>query len=137
MPEPGAAAVPQELLPPDAVWFGARPGLERRKIAPVLPHAEVPQGEQDVLMKEQAVRACLDGRRDPRAESHHRLEPGKGIDAHPQVDHDQVRILRKVYGLTVRPRRHSALLLASYPESARPPRPDFYSITENESKSTT
>ena len=69
MPEPGAAAVPQELLPPDAVWFGARPGLERRKIAPVLPHAEVPQGEQDVLMKEQAVRACLDRRCDPRAES--------------------------------------------------------------------
>src|SRR3954468_5279665 len=41
VPEAGSAGVLEERLPPQAVWFGARPRQQRIHVAPVLPHSDV------------------------------------------------------------------------------------------------
>jgi hypothetical protein len=52
----------------------------------------------DVFVKEQAVGLRPNGRLDTGSEGTQCHQPTQGVDPHPQVDHDQLRIAGKVDG---------------------------------------
>src|SRR5947207_12714491 len=54
VPKSGSPGVFQEVLPPDAMRFRARPPLEGFEIAPILAHAEMgrKQTEEKILVKQ-------------------------------------------------------------------------------------
>ena len=103
VPEACAAGVTQEFFPPFAMRGGASPSKKRLRIAPILAHACVhgKQGEEKVLVEQEAIRCGGDRAGDFGAETEERLETRQPIDAHAEVDDDEVGVLRKIDGLTI------------------------------------
>ena len=103
VPEAGASCVAEEVPPPEAVWVGAGPFEERIHVAPVLAHAGVhgEKGEYEIFVAEEAVGLGGDGAGDFGAESNEGFEAGDAVDAHTEVDDDQVGILGEVDGVAV------------------------------------
>ena len=103
VPESGASGVAEEVLPPLAVRIGASPGEERVHIAPVLADSGM-RGEErkdEVLVSEEAFGLIGGGFGDFGAESDEGFEAGEAVDAHAEVDHDQVGVLGEVDGEAV------------------------------------
>src|SRR5262249_42509846 len=98
VPKAGASGVAQKLLPPQHVRLGARPTLERVKIAPVLAHARVQRkkGIDDVLVQQQALGLLSHGVRNARPKPQDGLDSCKRVDPHSQIDHDQIGIAAKI-----------------------------------------
>ena len=90
VPKSGSPGVFQEVLPPDAMRFRARPPLEGFEIAPILAHAEMgrKQTEEKILVKQQPLRLCVDGLLDSRTKANHRLQAAKHVHPHAKIDDD-------------------------------------------------
>src|ERR1700730_3573345 len=104
VPEPSAARVAQKRAPPLRVWFGARPCFKAIEIAPILAHTGVrrKKREKEEFVKQQSV--WLRGHRviNLRSETKQRLKAGQYVYPHSQINDDQVRVLRKIDGLSDR-----------------------------------
>src|SRR4051812_31619279 len=110
VPEAGPARVSEKLAPPFAMRVGPRPSLQRIEVAPVLAHAGVrwKHRKQKILVKQQAIRPCLDGIRNPGTKAEYSFQPVHAVDAHPEIDDDEIRIPREIYRASIDPTRHEA-----------------------------
>src|SRR5947199_9922601 len=84
VPKSGSPGVFQEVLPPDAMRFRARPPLKGFEIPPILAHAEMrrKQTEEKVLVKQQPLRLCIDGLQNSRTSASDRLQAAKHLRPH-------------------------------------------------------
>src|ERR1700733_573511 len=116
VPEAGAAGVAQEILPPFTMGLGARPGKKCFRIAPVLAHAGMhgKERENKVLVQQQAIRRGVDRVGDLRPEAEECLQTGEAIDAHTEIDDDEVGILRQIHGLTIDLHGHKQQTLVNH-----------------------
>src|SRR5439155_17379609 len=103
VPEAGAAGVFEEVLPPNAMRFGAGPLHEGVEIAPVLAHAEMhgKKRVKEIFVAQEAFGFGGGGLGDLRAEAEKSLDAGNAVDAHAEVDDYEVGIGGEVYGATV------------------------------------
>ena len=121
----GAAAVAEVVRPPGLVRKRARPGLERIEVAPVLAHAVVRPvlvREDDFFVEEQSVGLRLDGGPDLRAPRRLRsvLLAARFLDAHAEVDDDEVRVGGEVGRRPTRRVLHAATVARPLGPSQRP-----------------
>ena len=99
VPESRSPGVAQKLLPPQTVRLRSRPTLQIFETPPVLAHSRMhgKNGIDDRLMKQKAFRFSRDRFRYLGTKTNGRFESKEKIDAHPQINHDQIGVPSQVY----------------------------------------
>src|SRR3954469_19507947 len=59
-------------------------------------------------MKQQAIRTCVHGIRNPGTKAEYSFQPLHAVDAHPEIDDDEIRIPREIYRASIDSARHEA-----------------------------
>jgi hypothetical protein len=96
VPEARAPCPAREAPPPVGVRRRAGEGLQARQVPPVLTHADMEPAPEKELVPQQAIRRVVLERAKPGPEAHEIAQTLQPRRVKAEIDHDQIRIGRKI-----------------------------------------